>query len=68
MIRIPLKLLDDGLPLPRYQHENDAGFDLPSRVDLMLGPGERATIPTGIALATSGVAGKSSTSFSGCPY
>ncbi len=58
MIKIPLKLLDDGLPLPRYQHENDAGFDLPSRVDLMLGPGERATIPTGIALAIpSGFAG-----------
>ena len=58
MIRILLKLLDDGLPAPRYQHENDAGFDLPSRVDLMLAPGERATIPTGIALAIpSGFAG-----------
>ena len=53
-----MKLLDDGLPAPRYQHENDAGFDLPSRVDLLLGPGERATIPTGIALAIpSGFAG-----------
>ena len=51
MIRIPLKLLDKGLPVPRYQHANDAGFDLISRVDLLLGPGERATIPTGIALA-----------------
>ena len=58
MIRILLKLLDDGLPVPRYQHENDAGFDLPSRVDLTLGPGERATIPTGIALSIpSGFAG-----------
>ena len=51
MIRLLLKLLDDGLPVPRYQHENDAGFDLTSRVALLLGPGERATIPTGIALA-----------------
>ena len=51
MIRIPLKLLDKGLSIPRYQHGNDAGFDLISRVDLLLGPGERATIPTGIALA-----------------
>ncbi len=58
MIRIFLKLLDDGLPAPRYEHENDAGFDLPSRVDLLLAPGERATIPTGIALAIpSGFAG-----------
>jgi dUTP pyrophosphatase len=51
MIRILLKLLDDGLSAPQYQHENDAGFDLPSRVDLLIEPGERATIPTGIALA-----------------
>src|SRR6185436_6306020 len=58
MIRILVKLLDNGLPAPRYQHENDAGFDLPSRVDLILAPGERATIPTGIALAIpSGFAG-----------
>src|SRR4029078_3797010 len=58
MIRILMKLLDDGLPAPRYQHANDGVFDLPSRVDLLLGPGERATIPTGIALAIpSGFAG-----------
>jgi dUTPase len=25
MIEIALKLLDEGLPLPRYQHEGDAG-------------------------------------------
>ena len=51
MIEIPLKLLDDGLTAPRYRHEGDAGFDLPSRVDFVLEPGERAIIPTGIALA-----------------
>jgi len=51
MITIRLKLLDEGLPAPRYQHEGDAGFDLSSRLDFVLGPGERATIPTGIALA-----------------
>lgn len=51
MITIRLKLLDEGLPAPRYQHEGDAGFDLSSRLDLVLEPGERATIPTGIALA-----------------
>ena len=51
MVEIRLKLLDEGLPAPRYQHEGDAGFDLPSRLDFVLGPGERATIPTGIAVA-----------------
>lgn len=51
MIEIQIKLLDEGLPMPRYQHEGDAGLDLPSRVDYVLEPGERAMIPTGIAVA-----------------
>src|SRR5262249_6371031 len=50
-IELPIKLLDETLPLPRYQHEGDAGFDLHSRIDLMLEPGERAVIPTGISVA-----------------
>lgn len=51
MLELPVKLLDDSLPVPRYQRDGDAGFDLHSRVDLMLAPGERAVIPTGLALA-----------------
>jgi dUTP pyrophosphatase len=51
VIEIQIKLLDEGLPMPRYQHEGDAGLDLPSRVDYVLEPGERAMIPTGIAVA-----------------
>ena len=51
MIKIQIKLLDEDLPMPRYQHEGDAGLDLPSRVDYVLEPGERAMIPTGIAVA-----------------
>ena len=51
MIEIQIKLLDEDLPMPRYQHESDAGLDLPSRVDYVLEPGERAMIPTGIAVA-----------------
>jgi dUTP pyrophosphatase len=50
-IELPIKLLDDSIPLPRYQHEGDAGLDLPSRIDFVLEPGERATIPTGVAVA-----------------
>ena len=44
-------MLDEGLPAPAYQHQGDAGFDLPSRIDMVLEPGERATVPTGIAVA-----------------
>ena len=51
MIEVQIKLLDEDLPMPRYQHEGDAGLDLPSRVDYVLEPGERAMIPTGIAVA-----------------
>jgi len=51
MIELRIKLLDEDLPMPRYQHEGDAGLDLPSRVDFVLEPGERAMIPTGIAVA-----------------
>ena len=50
-IELPIKLLDETLPLPRYQHEGDAGFDLHSRIDVTLEPGERAVIPTGIGVA-----------------
>jgi dUTP pyrophosphatase len=51
VIEVRIKLLDEDLPMPRYQHEGDAGLDLPSRVDYVLEPGERAMIPTGIAVA-----------------
>lgn len=51
MIKVQIRLLDSALPMPRYQHEGDAGLDLPSRVDHVLQPGERALIPTGIAVA-----------------
>jgi dUTP pyrophosphatase len=43
--------LDGDLPLPAYEHPGDAGLDLRSRIDLSLAPGERALVPTGIALA-----------------
>jgi dUTP pyrophosphatase len=51
MIEIRFKMLDETLPPPRYQHAGDAGFDLSSRIDMTLEPGERAMIPTGLAVA-----------------
>ena len=51
MVNIALKLLDENSQIPRYQHEGDAGLDLASRIDILLEPRQRATIPTGIALA-----------------
>jgi dUTP pyrophosphatase len=51
MLELLIKLLDDAMPVPRYQREGDAGFDLHSRLDFVLEPGERAVVPTGIGLA-----------------
>jgi dUTPase len=42
--------LDPELPLPQYGHPGDAGMDLFSRIDIVLSPGERALVPTGIAI------------------
>ena len=43
--------LDDGIPMPEYAMPGDAGFDVCTRVDVTLAPGERALVPTGIAMA-----------------
>lgn len=48
---LPVRRLDEGLPLPRYAHEGDAGLDLHARADVMLAPGERAAVATGLAIA-----------------
>lgn len=51
--RIPITVqrLDPGLPLPQYAHPGDAGADLYTTTDVVLAPGERATVPTGLAIA-----------------
>lgn len=51
MVRIAVTRLDPGLPLPSYAHPGDAGADLHAAVDVTLAPGERALVPTGLALA-----------------
>ena len=43
--------LDPDLPMPSRAHEGDAGVDLYSAIDVELGPGQRALVPTGIAVA-----------------
>ena len=47
-----------GLPLPEYQSEQAAGLDLlaavPAEAPVVIAPGERAIIPTGIVIALPG--------------
>lgn len=50
-VQVLVQRLDDGVPLPSYAHPGDAGADLCTSVDAVLAPGERALLPTGIALA-----------------
>jgi dUTP pyrophosphatase len=50
-MRIPLQRLDPDLPLPRHARPGDAGVDLPARESVVLAPGERRLVPTGLAVA-----------------
>ena len=50
-LEILVQRLDPDLPLPVYAHPGDAGADLVTTVDVELAPGERAVVPTGIAIA-----------------
>jgi dUTP pyrophosphatase len=50
-LQIQVVRLDSDLPVPTYAHPGDAGADLVAAVDVRLAPGERALVPTGIALA-----------------
>jgi dUTP pyrophosphatase len=51
MVEIQIKRLDADVPLPSYAHPGDAGADLTTTVDVVLAPGERAMVPTGISVA-----------------
>jgi dUTP pyrophosphatase len=48
---LPVRRLDPGLPLPAYAHPGDAGADLCAAEDVVLPPGGRATVGTGVAVA-----------------
>jgi dUTP pyrophosphatase len=48
---LPVRRLDPGLPLPAYAHAGDAGADLVAAADVVLPPGGRATVGTGMAMA-----------------
>jgi len=43
--------LDRELPMPSRAHDGDAGVDLYSALDVELAPGQRALVPTGVAVA-----------------
>ncbi|HEU4977104.1 MAG TPA: dUTP diphosphatase [Baekduia sp.] len=49
-MEVPVLLLRESARLPVRAHAHDAAFDLHAAEDVVLAPGARATVPTGIAL------------------
>ena len=50
-VAILIQRLDPGLPVPERAHPGDAGADLFAAADVELAPGQRAVVPTGVAIA-----------------
>jgi len=50
-VEVLIKRLDPDLPLPGRAHPGDAGVDLFAAADAELAPGQRAVVPTGVAIA-----------------
>jgi len=51
VIELPFRKLRPDAKLPSAQHPGDAGLDLCSAVDVVVDPGERVMIPTGVSVA-----------------
>jgi dUTP pyrophosphatase len=49
-VNLLVRRLDDRAVLPARAHPGDAGLDLHALEDAALAPGERAAIPTGVAI------------------
>ena len=50
-MKVLITRLDPDLPPPSFAKPGDAGADLYSRIDIELNPGQRALVPTGLAIA-----------------
>ncbi|WP_026257191.1 dUTP diphosphatase [Actinopolymorpha alba] len=50
-VPVLIRRLDPDVMIPAYAHPGDAGADLVTTVDVTVQPGERAVVPTGVALA-----------------
>ena len=78
MIELPIRRLRPDAVLPRRAYSGDAGLDLAACERVVLGPGERALVATGLAVAIpdgyagfvqprSGLAARSGISFVNAP-
>jgi len=51
VIELPIRRLRDDAIVPARAYDGDAGLDLPACERVGVGPGERATVGTGLAVA-----------------
>ncbi len=51
VVAVQVRRLDPDVGLPGYALDGDAGADVVTTVDAVLAPGERAVLPTGLAIA-----------------
>jgi dUTP pyrophosphatase len=51
VIELPIRRLREDAVVPQRAYEHDAGLDLAACERVELGPGERALVPTGLAVA-----------------
>jgi dUTP pyrophosphatase len=51
VVDVLIQRLEASVPLPTRAHPGDAGLDLVTTQSATLGPGERALLPTGLAIA-----------------
>jgi len=49
-IKIKIKKINPEAITPHYSHEGDAGMDVYSVEDVLIKPGERFAVPTGLAI------------------
>ena len=50
-MNLRIKKIHQNAKVPAYAHAGDAGLDLFSCVDMVIGPGETMPVPTGIQMA-----------------
>ena len=50
-VEVQITRTSPDVPLPSYAHPGDAGADLRARVDVVLQPGERKLVPTGVSIS-----------------
>ncbi len=50
-VEVLISTTEADVPLPVYAHPGDAGADLTTRESLVLSPGQRATVRTGVRIA-----------------